>query len=178
MTTVISNKRRGRAFQAELARMANGVNVGTLGGEDIMHPEFSYEAKTYNPKCKTHKGRDWKGEELLSELDKGVLSNGCVILHVDSPTFSPLVLMRWHWWSGLIDGTYWAGNITPGQIYFTSLNTFIGNTWMDQAENNCPEAKVPVLVVHTTGIRHPKNVVVLRKIYWGSLVEKFLDKRF
>jgi hypothetical protein len=37
--------------------MSGGMNVGTLGGEDIMHKEFSYEAKTYNKRLRPTRAR-------------------------------------------------------------------------------------------------------------------------
>lgn len=39
------NKRAGRRYQGKLAELVGGKNIGTVGGEDIEHPLFSYEAK-------------------------------------------------------------------------------------------------------------------------------------
>ncbi len=169
----VKNKVRGRAFQTKLAEMAGGINVGTLGGEDVMHKEFSYEAKTYNIKAKTYKGKDWTGEACLSEFDGGDYKNGLKILRVSSFNFAPLYLLRWHWWVVILEG-----NTTHKKIIDATRDcrkeTFVGNTYMNQAENNCPDAKLPVVVVHTTGRRHVSDIVIVRGMYWESLVENYL----
>jgi hypothetical protein len=173
--TVIRNKRRGRAFQAKLAKMAGGMNIGTLGGEDVKHVEFSYEAKTYDIKAPSKKGREWKGETLMLPRDFGKASTGFSIVELESPNFDTLILMRWYWWHKFITDGY--DVVKWESIPFKSnISMFIGNTWMDQAEANAPDAKIPVVVVHTTGRRHPNDIVVIRKLYWKSLLEKFLDK--
>jgi len=92
---VIQNKRRGRAFQAKLSKMTNGMNVGTLGGEDIKHHTYSIEAKAY---------KAYRGEAA-----------------------------------------------------------------MKQAEANCPENKIPVVIVHITGQRHENDIVHMRFRDWDKL---------
>lgn len=178
-STSMANKRRGRAFQAKLAELSRGFNVGTLGGEDVMHPEFSYEAKTYNINAKTYKGKRWTGEILLDKWDKHQARSRLSIVKVESPKFSSLVLLRWLWWENLIRGEM---KFTETQIHDATVTTvlgpFKGNSYMDQAEKNCPDAKLPVVVVHTTGRRHVNDVVLVRWIYWKSLMNKILDKTF
>ena len=173
----VANKRRGRAFQTKLAQLARGVNIGTLGGEDISHEEFSYEAKTYNPNNKTNKGKPWTGDLLVSTYDKGYARKRLSVVVVKSFEFSSLVLLRWYWWSKMVVK---AEKFTKRQLEFAyefaKMRTFIGNTYMNQAEANCPDAKVPVVVVHTTGRRHEQDVVLLRFVYWESLLNKILDK--
>lgn len=169
------NKRRGRAFQAKLAKMAGGVNIGTLGGEDVMHMEFSYEAKTYKKNCKSNKYQDWVGERILSEYDQGFAKADLVIVILASSNYSSLVVLRWAWWEKLVNGDLSKDDI-DGSIRHKYLSKFRGNSYMRQAENNCPDAKVPVVVVHTTGRRHPQDVVLIRGIYWQSLLEKLFDK--
>lgn len=39
------NKHAGRKYQAKLARLVGGKSVGTIEGQDIEHPMFSFEAK-------------------------------------------------------------------------------------------------------------------------------------
>jgi len=172
-STSMANKRRGRAFQAKLAELSRGINIGTLGGEDIMHPEFSYEAKTYNINAPSKKGKRWTGEVILDRWDDHYATNRLAVVTLESVKFSTLVLLRWHWWSQLAE-------ITQAQINQASITkvvtTFVGNSYMEQAEKNCPYAKLPVVVVHTTGRRHEHDVVIVRWIYWKSLLNKILDK--
>jgi hypothetical protein len=168
----MKNKIRGRAFQTKLAELSRGINVGTLGGEDIMHPEFSYEAKTYNINAKTYAGKRWKGEEFLDKWDEHYARKRLAIVKVECPKFAPLILLRWYWWCKLSE-LIWE-EVTNWQI--KEVNAFIGNTYMNQAEKNCPDAKLPVVVVHTTGRRHEHDVVLVRYLYWESLLNKILDK--
>jgi len=178
-STSMQNKRRGRAFQTKLAELSKGMNVGTLGGEDVMHPEFSYEAKTYNINAKTYAGKRWKGEEFLDAWDKHYARSRFAVVKVESPKFSDLILLRWFWWEQLISSKH---KFTRPEIdkamVVKPINSFKGNTYMDQAEKNCPDAKLPVAVVHTTGRRHENDVVLVRWIYWESLLNKILDKTF
>lgn len=164
------NKARGRAFQAKLAQMSGGMNVGTLGGEDVMHKEFSYEGKTYNKNCKTYGGKDWMGEKLLSSSDGGFYYFGPNIVMVVSFGFDSLYLLRWHWWKELVEGKLTRETITLATRECRK-ESFVGNTYMNQAEKNCPDTKLPVVVVHTTGKRHESDVVIVREIYWKSLVD-------
>lgn len=39
------NRIRGKAAQKKLAELVEGKDVGTLGGEDVFHPDFSFEQK-------------------------------------------------------------------------------------------------------------------------------------
>lgn len=179
----LANKARGRAFQAKLAELARGVNIGTLGGEDISHVEFSYEAKTYNIRAKSHKDKPWMGEVFLSKIDKGFARNRFAIVEVNSFSFDSLVLLRWHWWTKLVGAKDFKINYPyMTKKYFTqhtiieALNKFAGNTYMNQAEKNCPDGKLPVVSVHTTGRRYEQDVVLVRTVYWDSLLEKILDK--
>jgi len=161
---------RGRAFQTKLAQMAGGVNIGTLGGEDVMHKEFSYEAKTYNKNAKTYKGKDWTGEVLLTEFDEGFHYTGFKLVRLTSFNFAPLYMLRWYWWKELLEGRVTKSDLIYG-VRDCRAEKFIGNTYMNQAESNCPDAKVPVVVVHTTGRRHLSDVVIVRGFYWESVIE-------
>jgi len=169
-STAVKNKARGRKFQSKLAQLARGKNIGTLGGEDISHEMYSYEAKTYAINTPTHKGRPWVGEALLYKIDQGESAKRFAIVGVESVSFSGLVLLRWHWWDKIIS----TPTSIPDKRFIetTVVDRFIGNTYMNQAEKNCPDAKVPVVVVHTVGSKHINDVVVLRRVYWLSILDK------
>lgn len=167
--TSIRNKHRGRKFQAKLAEMAGGINIGTLGGEDVMHEEFSYEAKTYLKNCKTNKGNDWQGEKWLAEMDYGFASKCFAIVRVNGD-FPNLIMMRWPWWKKLVSGEIPKEEFSV-DYYNVVRSKFKGNTFMIQAEKNVPDAKIPVVVVHTTSRRHEQDIVLIRELYWQSLLE-------
>lgn len=173
MTSIASkNKSRGRAFQAKLAEMSGGMNVGTLGGEDIMHKEFSYEAKTYNKKAKTYKGKDWAGEVAFQCFDTSQYQTELFIIRVRSFNFVELFMLRWRWWKLLV-----VGKLTSFDVAASTRDchkeSFAGNTYMNQAEKNCPDSKLPVVVVHTVGDRHERDIVLIRGEYWGSLMDTY-----
>jgi hypothetical protein len=152
--------------------MSGGLNVGTLGGEDIMHKEFSYEAKTYNKKAKTYGGKDWAGEAAMKYFDSSQYQTDLLVVRVKSFNFPEIFMMRWRWWKRLV-----TGNLTTHQISDSTRNcnkdSFIGNTYMNQAEKNCPDSKLPVVVVHTVGDRHERDIVLIRGEYWLSLLENY-----
>jgi len=176
MTSIASrNKARGRAFQTKLAQMSEGMNVGTLGGEDVMHKEFSYEAKTYNKNAKTYKGKEWAGESALRLFDTSPYQTEFFVVRVKSFNFADLFMLRWRWWRKLI-----AGELTLYEISDATRNcekeSFVGNTYMNQAEKNCPDSKLPVVVVHTVGDRHERDIVLIRGEYWRSLLHNYAIK--
>lgn len=41
-----ANRRRGKQSQKKVAELVGGVNIGTLGGEDVLHEKFSIEVKS------------------------------------------------------------------------------------------------------------------------------------
>ena len=178
----LANKARGRAFQSKLAELTRGVNLGTLGGEDVGHVEFSYEAKTYNIRAKSNKNKPWMGEVFLTKVDQGYSRKRFGLVEVASFNFDSLVLLRWYWWNKIIgDGfkkeyIYMTKNYMKRATTIEMVNAFIGNTYMNQSEKNCPDAKLPVVVVHTTGRRHENDIVIVRVVYWESLLNKILDK--
>ena len=178
MSIANQNKRTGRAFQAKLAEMSGGMNIGTLGGEDVMHEEFSYEAKTYRPNTKSNKGKPWKGDYILTLYDEGkpTLDVNHFYYYEISTYENIFIMLRWWYWDALMKGEIPENRIKQ---YFKKVETrFIGNTYMKQAENNCPDGKVPIVVVHTVGRRHYSDVVLILREYWRSLLEKLFDKRF
>lgn len=171
MTSLCSkNKARGRAFQAKLAELSGGINIGTLGGEDIMHDEFSYEAKTYNRKAKTYKGKRWAGDLALAYFDDSSAWSRFIVCKVVSYYFPTLYMLRWHWWVQLLEGKLSKEQISES-IRECNKSKFVGDSYMSQAENNCPDGKLPVVSVHTTGDRHTQDVVLVRGEYWKSLLE-------
>lgn len=40
------NRQRGKASQKAVAKMIGGLDIGTLGGEDVLHERFSIEVKS------------------------------------------------------------------------------------------------------------------------------------
>jgi hypothetical protein len=168
------NKIRGRAFQTKLAQMAGGLNIGTLGGEDVMHEEFSYEAKTYQKNAKTYKGKDWRGEEILKKYDDGYVSRDMVIIKIRSMEYSSLIMLRWFWWKQVIENQISFPDVIKN-VKVEEVTKFKGNSYMGQAESNCPDSKLPVVVVHTMGKRHEQDIVLVREVYWRSLLEKLYN---
>jgi len=53
---------------------------------------------------------------------------------------------------------------------------FIGGTFMDQAIKNCPEGKVPLVVVHTLNQRFSKSLVMMRYTDWEDWFGKLNRK--
>lgn len=152
--------------------MSGGMNIGTLGGEDVMHEEFSYEAKTYRANSKTYKGKDWKGEKIFKLYDEG--KPGKFFYYRISTYENIFAMLRWCHWEKLV-----SGELTEEDRwhYNQKMETrFIGNTYMKQAEANCPDGKIPVVVVHTVGRRHYTDIVLVLWEYWRSLLEKYIDK--
>lgn len=48
MVKASNNRARGRKAEKEIAKLFNGQEMGLYGGEDVFHPEFSIEVKSYN----------------------------------------------------------------------------------------------------------------------------------
>jgi hypothetical protein len=61
-------------------------------------------------------------------------------------------------------------------VWYCRKERFVGNTYMNQAESNCPDGKLPIVVVHTTGKRHENDIVIIRGFYWESVIEVHLPK--
>ena len=174
-STSMQNKARGRAFQAKLAQMSGGMNVGTLGGEDVMHEEFSYEAKTYKKDCKSNKNKDWTGEVAMSIFDEKYAKDRLIVLVINSTEYATIIALRWYWWDQLLVGKLRSAKVESATRPILRVK-FKGNTYMNQAEKNCPDAKVPVAVVHTTGCRHVQDIVLIRQEYWYSVLANYLNK--
>jgi hypothetical protein len=41
-----TNRQRGKAHQKKVAEMLNGIDIGILGGEDVLTDDFSIECKS------------------------------------------------------------------------------------------------------------------------------------
>lgn len=57
----------------------------------------------------------------------------------------------------------------PWAVEVKDRVNFVGNTFMQQAERNCPPGKTPLVVVHQTGRRHADDLVMLRLSDWLDL---------
>jgi hypothetical protein len=68
---------------------------------------------------------------------------------------------------GTIEGQDVSHPIFSGEI--KNRKKFVGNTFMAQAVRNCPEGKVPIVIVHETGQRHNNNLVMIRLKDWEDL---------
>ena len=169
----IQNKVRGRAFQTKLAEMSGGMNIGTLGGEDVSHIEFSYEAKTYKPNTVSNKGRNWVGEQMLYHVDKGKLDK--YVVYKVEMLHGNIIMLRWYWWQQLLEDKINHLDLDNNTVS-VFLHKFRGYTYMQQAESNCPDGKIPVVVVHTVGKRHERDIVLVLEDYWKSLLNKIIDK--
>ncbi len=57
----------------------------------------------------------------------------------------------------------------PWAVEVKDRVSFVGSTFMAQAERNCPPGKTPLVVVHQTGRRHADDLVMLRLTDWLDL---------
>ena len=53
---------------------------------------------------------------------------------------------------------------------------FVGQGFMDQALKNCPDGKIPMVVVHVTNQRRMNDLVMLRRSDWEDLYGKIKAK--
>jgi hypothetical protein len=67
---------------------------------------------------------------------------------------------------GTIEGQDLSYHDKPWSIEVKHRKTFIGNTFMDQADKNAPKGKVPLVIVHTKNQRYMKSVVLIRLDNW------------
>ena len=54
----------------------------------------------------------------------------------------------------------------PFAVEVKSRNTFSGVSFMEQAVRNCPSGKTSLVVVHITGKRHERDMVMMRLKDW------------
>ncbi len=50
-----------------------------------------------------------------------------------------------------------------------SRKSFVALDWLNQAERNCPEGKMPALVVHVNGKNHQRDCVIVSLQTWRGL---------
>jgi len=145
--TALRNKRRGKGFQSTLAKLTGGRNIGTLGGEDVEHDEFSYEAKTL-------KG-GFIGDRWLAALESKMENcKTCAVIWSNGLGHPALAMLRFDNWVNRNDCTYFcAKKITK---------RFKGAKMFDQCVKNCPAGKTPVVVVHSVGQYHKNDIVVIQ----------------
>ncbi len=58
-----------------------------------------------------------------------------------------------------------SGEDVPHELFSIeckSRKAFTATGWMDQAVKNCPEGKVPIVVVHVNNQRHDNDLVLMR----------------
>jgi hypothetical protein len=53
-------------------------------------------------------------------------------------------------------------------IEVKSCARFTGLKYMEQCEKNCKTGKTPLLIVHTTNMRHPEDLVIMRRRDWDD----------
>jgi hypothetical protein len=56
-----------------------------------------------------------------------------------------------------------------------SRASFVGKNWMEQAEKNCPEGKIPLVLIHIRKDRHEDDLVMMRLKSFQKL--KLEDKK-
>jgi len=90
--TALRNKRRGKAYQTTLAELVQGMNIGTLGGEDVHHTKYSFEAKTR---------KKFTGENMMQQAEANCPGDKTpvVVVHVVGKRHpKDLVIMRFEDW--------------------------------------------------------------------------------
>lgn len=55
---------------------------------------------------------------------------------------------------------------TPWSIECKARKAFVACDWMEQAVDNSPAGKTPMVVVHVHGSRHDEDLVILRLKDW------------
>ena len=152
----IRNRRRGKAYQTKVAKMFDGMNVGTLGGEDVMHEYFSIEAKTQ---------KAFVGEDLLLKTEQHIKTvdvlkdfRPLVIIRHPPNTFSnePLTNIGMLFYKDFVS--------FQDNKFFSSIHTkkrFKGYTFYKQAANNSPTNRIPLVMVHIIGRRHKRDIVIM-----------------
>lgn len=143
----MANKRRGRGYQTTLAKMVGGMNIGTLGGEDVMHDRFSFEAKT------RQKGNALETNMLLAE--EYYDGKPVVVTWIGVWAGVELSMLRYNYFAAL-DGLEF-------NEYILMKKRSIVATMMKQAQRNSPEGKEPIVCVHTLNRRYEQDIVVLDK---------------
>lgn len=74
MQSLAQNRKRGKAVEKAIAKKLNGIRIGLLGHEDIIHDRFSIEVKSR----KSFVGCNWYDQALRYSRGKIPL----VVVHV------------------------------------------------------------------------------------------------
>lgn len=48
--------------------------------------------------------------------------------------------------------------------------SFIGQTFMVQAIKNCPQDRIPLVIVHETGQFHDNDILLIRLLDWEKII--------
>jgi hypothetical protein len=68
-------------------------------------------------------------------------------------------------------GTMGGEDVQTGlfSVEVKSRARFVAEGWMSQARRNCPQGRVPAVVVHVHGQRHSEDLIMLRMSDWVDL---------
>lgn len=55
--------------------------------------------------------------------------------------------------------------------------SFLGIAFMNQATKNCPEGKIPLVIVHQTEERHENDLILIRFSDWEKMIAEFWDEK-
>jgi hypothetical protein len=72
---------------------------------------------------------------------------------------------------GTIEGQDISYKDKPWSVEAKHRKSFIGCTFMEQAEKNAPPGKTPVVMVHTKGKRYDQSLVIIRLADWLLISE-------
>jgi hypothetical protein len=67
---------------------------------------------------------------------------------------------------GTIEGQDVSYHDRPLSVEVKHRKSFVAHGWMEQAERNAPEGKIPVVIVHTKNTRYDKSLVLMRFKDW------------
>ncbi len=146
----LANKRRGKAYQTKLAQMVDGRNIGTLGGEDVEHCDYSFEAKTRQQGSILEK----KMLEAERYLEGEVVVCSWVLLE-NSGVCSELSMLRY------INFEHIGSVKLFEYVILDKRSTAL--TMFKQCRHNSPEGRIPVVVCHILNRRHEQDLVILLK---------------
>lgn len=146
----LANKRRGKAYQTKLAKMVGGRNIGTLGGEDVEHCEYSFEAKT------RQQGSILEKKMLEAERYLEGEAVVCSWVLLEQPgMYSELSMLRYIHFVCIGDLKLFEYVILDKRS--TALTMF------KQCRANSPKGRIPIVVCHILNRRHEQDLVILLK---------------
>jgi len=92
ITKTVKRNKTKRQYQTTVAEMIGGKNIGTLGGEDVEHPEYTVECKSL---------KRFAGEKVLLQAEGNNPGNRVSIgfVHIlGQRHHNDVVLMRYRDW--------------------------------------------------------------------------------